>query len=201
MFDALYPTSTEAQEDKWSRHIRESLDVISENECAAHATIFQDAPIDFYSYVDPKCHLGDLAYVKTGESAIVLNTVQIRKSNALTHVNTVYDTIFDLPDFAWNRYMFENVELQDGEDVTECGVKCELHKTQCDFFGHSGAKCYFGIYSQTDGTDVVDAEVMKTYHKSGWICIQYFPYMSMFVVLRFVSNLRKCNIYKKVLIS
>ena len=103
MFDPLYPTSTEAQENKWSRHIRESLDVISENECAAHATLYYSVDIDFYSYVEPKCHLGDLSYVKTGESTTSLTTVQIRKSYSLTHVNSVYNTVFDLPDFAWNR--------------------------------------------------------------------------------------------------
>ena len=63
--------------------------------------------------------------------------------------------------------MFEEVELQDDGDEVDCGVKCELHSTQCDFFGHSGNKCYFGIYSQTDGIDVVNSEVIKTYHKSG----------------------------------
>ena len=69
--------------------------------------------------------------------------------------------------------MFEEVELQDGGDEVDCGVKCELHSAQCDFFGHSGNKCYFGIYSQTNGIDVVNSEVIKTYHKSG-IHLHYY---------------------------
>ena len=169
MFVALYPTSTDAQENKWSRHIRETLEVVSENECSAHATLYQDAPIDFYAYVEPKCHLGDLAYTKTGELMETINTLQIRSTNSLDHVNTVYDIIFDLPDFAWNRYMFETIDFESGEDSTDCGVRCELHSSQCDFFAYSGTKCYFGLYSQTQGTDVTVPETIRTYHKSGKI--------------------------------
>lgn len=167
MFNALYPTSTDAQEDKWSRHIRESLEVVSENECAAHATLYKDAPIDFYTYLEPKCHLGDLAYTITGEPAITINTIQIRSANSLIHVNTVYDVNFDLPDFSWNRYMTEIIDLEDNEGLTECGVKCELHMTQCDFFAYAGSKCYLGIYSQIEGATVVVEEYIKTYHKLG----------------------------------
>ena len=174
MFSKLYPTSTDAQENKWTRHIRESLDVVSENECAAHAALYYGAYIDFYAYLEPKCHLGDLAYSKTGESATTLNTVQIRYANSLTHVNTIYNTVFDLPDFVWNRYIFETVDFQNGEEMMDCGVRCELHKDTCDFFAHSGTKCYFGLYSQTDGTSVVLAETIRTYHKSGEILTQVF---------------------------
>ena len=144
MFNTLYPTSTEEQENKWSRHIRESLDVVSENECAAHAALYQDAPIDFYVYIDPKCYLGDLAFSIAGESITSTNVVQIRRTNSLVHVNTVFDVSFDLPDFAWNRYMFEVVDMNAGEGLTECGVKCELHKTGCDYFAFDGCKEFNG---------------------------------------------------------
>ena len=174
MSSKLYPTSTDAQENKWSRHIRESFDVVSENECAAHAALRYASYMDFYVYVEPKCHLGDLSYSKTGESATTLNTVQIRYANSLTHVNTVYNTIYDLPDFVWNRYIFDTVDFQNGEEMMDCGVRCELHKDTCDFFAHSGTKCYFGLYSQTDGTSVVVAETIRTYHKSGEILFQAF---------------------------
>ena len=180
MFSTLYPTTTEAQENKWSRHIRESLDVISENECAAHATLFYAAPIDFYVYIEPKCYLGDLAYSITGQSATSLNTVQIRSTNALIHVNTVYDVSFNLPDFAWNRYMIEVIELDAGGGLTECGVKCELYKNTCDYFAHAGTKCYIGVYSQTEGTAVTVAETVKTYHKSCKFFILLFEVLSGF---------------------
>ena len=101
----MFLTSTEAQNDKWSRHIRESLDVLSENECAAHAMLFENAPIDFYVYIEPTCYLGDLGYYKEREADIALNSVKIRASNALEHVTTSFDAVFDLPDFAWNRYI------------------------------------------------------------------------------------------------
>ena len=105
MSGTLFLTSTEAQNDKWSRHIRESLDVVSGNECAAHAMLFQNAPIDFYVHIEPTCYLGDLAYFKEKEADIALNSVKIRASNALEHVTTSFDAVFDLPDFAWNRYL------------------------------------------------------------------------------------------------
>ena len=63
--------------------------------------------------------------------------------------------------------MFKKIELQDGEDLADCGVKCELHNSQCDFFAFSTQACYFGLYSQTDGSDVILSEDIQTYHKTG----------------------------------
>ena len=63
--------------------------------------------------------------------------------------------------------MVEEIELVDGEGLTECGVKCELHATNCDFFGFGGTKCYIGDYSQTDGLTVTVPENIRTYHKLG----------------------------------
>ena len=134
MTNTLFPTSTGAQQNRWSRHIRESLDVVSENECAAHATLYYNAPIDFYVYIEPTCYLGDLAYTTTEDLEITINSVKIRATNALEHVTTTFDAVFDLPDFAWNRYMIGAIDLLDGEGLTECGVICELHAAHCDFF-------------------------------------------------------------------
>ena len=115
MSGTMFLTSTEAQNDKWSRHIRESLDVVSENECAAHATLYYNAPIDFYVYIEPTCYLGDLAYTTTEYSEITINSVKIRATNALEHVTTTFDAVFDLPDFAWNRYMTGVIDIVDEE--------------------------------------------------------------------------------------
>ena len=70
-----------AQEIIWTRHIRETFEVVSENECAAHATLCQDWPIDFYVYSEKNCYLGDLAYVKEGTGDDTLHTIRIRKGN------------------------------------------------------------------------------------------------------------------------
>ena len=114
-----------------------------------------------------KCYLGDLSHVVTGQSETDITTIRIHKKHALDHTNAVFDAQFPLPSEIWNRYMFEEIELQDGEDLADCGVKCEVHNSQCDFFAFSAQTCYFGLYSQTDGTDVILSEDIQTYHKTG----------------------------------
>ena len=79
MTDALFPTSTNVQEIIWTKHIRATLEVVSENECAAHAALCHDWPIDFYFYNENSCYLGDLAYTKEGTGGNTLHTIHIRK--------------------------------------------------------------------------------------------------------------------------
>ena len=167
MTDRLYPTTSDAQINKWSQHIKHSFDVVSENECAAHAALCVDGVIEFYIYDEPKCYLGDLSHVVTGQSETDSTTIRIHKKHALDHTNAVFDAQFPLPSEIWNRYMFEEMELQDGEDLADCGVKCEVHNSQCDFFAFSTQACYFGLYSQTDDSDVILSEDIQTYHKTG----------------------------------
>ena len=52
MTDKLYPTSTEEQDNFWSKHIRETLDVFSEAECGAHAALYRHSSIDYYVYLE-----------------------------------------------------------------------------------------------------------------------------------------------------
>ena len=83
------------------------------------------------------------------------------------HVQKTYDAQFDLPGYIWNLYIFEQVELQESQDLTECGVKCELHDYQCDFFVFdSPTTCYFGLYSQVDGDFINVPSDLTTYHKT-----------------------------------
>ena len=98
--------------------------------------------------------------------------------------------------------MFEEVELQDGEDLADCGVKCEIHKSQCDFFAHSSnsqmlqliQKCYFGIYTQTTGTVISVDEDIQTYHKTGKIFCHYNPVSNS---LEYFSEKDKCRYDQK----
>ena len=94
MTNKLYPTEIEAQDDKWSRHIKHSFDVVSENECAAHATLCEDGIIEFYVFIEPKCHLGDLSHVITGVSETTMTNIRIHQKNALEFwIDLEYDDI------------------------------------------------------------------------------------------------------------
>ena len=116
-------------------------------------------------------------FIIVGQSEATLTSIRIHKKHALDHTNAAFDSQFPLPSNIWNRYMFEEVELQDGEDLADCGVKCEIHKSQCDFFAHSSKsqmlqliqKCYYGIYTQATGTVINVDEDIQTYHKTGKI--------------------------------
>ena len=170
MTDKLYPTTTSAQAKKWSRHIRKSLTVVNEPECAAHATLYDDPPIDFYHYDEEntKCYLGDLAHV-TGPVVDSEETseVRLRQPNVLDHTNTIYNEQWELMANEWNRYIFEVIDLADNEDVSHCGAKCELHSTGCDFFALKDSKCYFGTYAD-DQKEVVNVDSnIQTYHIQG----------------------------------
>ena len=74
MTTKLYPTSTEAEVSKWTKHVKHSFDVVSENECAAHAALCQDGIIEFYVYAEPKCNLGDLSHTSGNMHTYVLNS-------------------------------------------------------------------------------------------------------------------------------
>ena len=169
----MYSTAAEIRIDKWQKYICRSLDVDSEEECAAYGTLFYYNYYynnDFYAYLDSKCHLGELGQICNSNPEInsTLTKIKIRTKHAAEYVSTAYDSVFTLPDTS----LFDSVDFEDGEDIGNCGARCDLHESQCDFFGTSETKCYFGIYSQTgEETDVDSDNVnqIKTYHKSGTI--------------------------------
>ena len=78
----------------------------------------------------------------------------------------MYNEQFTLSSYIWNKYIFETYPLEDGQDQTECGIRCELSATHCDFFTIASGKCYLGRYSHWDAGLVSDSSVPTTYHKS-----------------------------------
>ena len=123
---------------------------------------------DFYVYLEPKCHLGELGQIHNSNPEInsTPTKIKIQRKRSAEHVSTVYDSVFNLPDTS----LFDSVDFEDGEDLGNCGARCDLHESQCDFFATSETKCYFGSYSLTDGETVGDSDnvnQIKTYHKSG----------------------------------
>ena len=68
-------------------------------------------------------------------------------ANAEDHVEATYNVQFELPGDIWNLYIFQQVTLDQSEDGTDCGVKCELHDAQCDFYAYEAPTCYLGLYS------------------------------------------------------
>ena len=168
----MYSPETEIRIDKWQKYICRSLDVASEEECAAYGTLYFYSYYynnDFYAYLDSKCHLGELGQICNSNPEInsTLAKIKIRRKHAAEYVSTTYESVFNLPDTSF----FDSVDFEEGKDLGYCGARCDLHESQCDFFGASETKCYFGIYSQTDGetVDYDNGNQIKTYHKSGMI--------------------------------
>ena len=57
--------------------------------------------------------------------------------------------------------------MEDLEDTTECGVRCELSGDHCDFFTTDNGKCHLGRYNHWDSGVVPSTAVPITYHKHG----------------------------------
>ena len=69
----------------------------------------------------------------------------------------------------WTKYIFETYPWESGHDKIECGVRCELAATHCDFYVVSSGKCHLGRYAYYGLSTVVDYNTAETYHKSGII--------------------------------
>ena len=50
--------------------------------------------------------------------------------------------------------------------MTECGLRCELHANQCDFFVVTLSHCHLGQYSHWNQGSVQDNTERITYHKT-----------------------------------
>ena len=164
----------EAQRNKWMRHIKETLDVVSEAECAAHAALYMHGPIDFYFYEEFKCYIGDLAYVGSEGSETDLTTLRIRQTNTKFHVDSKYNLIFGLPGNIWSRYVIEDMISLDAFTTSEnlykdCAVRCDLHADKCDFFMYrtnDPYDCYLATSaSEDDGSIVTLDDEFNSYHK------------------------------------
>ena len=51
--------------------------------------------------------------------------------------------------------------------MTECGLRCELHANQCDFFVVTLSHCHLGRYSHWNQGSIQDNTERITYHKIG----------------------------------
>ena len=82
-----FSTTVEAQKNKWSRHVKETLDVVSEAECSAHAMLYMHGPIDFYFYEEAKCYIGDLNHVGSEGSESDITTLRIRQCKQINQLS------------------------------------------------------------------------------------------------------------------
>ena len=85
----------------------------------------------------------------------------------MSDINSRFNEKFTLSSYIWNKYIFETHVLENGQDQTECGVRCELSGSHCDFFTIASGKCYLGRYSYWGSGTVSDSNAPQTYHKSG----------------------------------
>ena len=79
MMQKLYPTTIDAQQNKWSTRIREKFATVSEFECGAHAAL-ASGPIDYFIFLDGLCYLGDIPYGSSTSGDETKHNIRIRRS-------------------------------------------------------------------------------------------------------------------------
>ena len=79
--------------------------------------------------------------------------------------------------------------MEDLEDTTECGVRCQLSGDTCNFFTTADGKCHLGRYTHWDSGEVESTAVPMTYHK----------YSKLIVIFAFNFFYRK--LHKNILIN
>ena len=85
--------------------------------------------------------------------------------NSWTNLDDYYNEKFTLSDYIWTKYIFDTYTLEDLEDTTECGVRCQLSGDTCNFFTTDNDKCHLGRYNHWDSGEVESTAVPMTYHK------------------------------------
>ena len=91
--------------------------------------------------------------------------------NAWSDINSRFNEQFTLSSYIWTKYIFETYPVDPGQDQTECGVRCELSGSHCDFFTVASGKCYLGRYAYYPEGTVSDSSVPTTYHKTGTVFV------------------------------
>ena len=81
-------------------------------------------------------------------------------------LDSIYNEETYLSSYIWTKYIFETHILESGQDYRECGIRCELSGSQCDFFLISNSDCHLGRYSYWNQGIVEDTNRRYTYHKS-----------------------------------
>ena len=77
----------------------------------------------------------------------------------------MYNEQFTMSSSIWTKYIFESIDQDTGQDQIECGVRCEIADTTCNFFLVASGKCHLGRYDYYGSGTVVDSNVPLTYHK------------------------------------
>ena len=77
----------------------------------------------------------------------------------------MYNEQFTLSSAIWTKYIFDSFDQEAGEDHIECGVRCEIADTTCNFFLVASGKCHLGRYDHYGSGTVADSNVPMTYHK------------------------------------
>ena len=91
--------------------------------------------------------------------------IYLLSANSWNDLNSMYNEQFTLSSAIWTKYIFESFDLGDGQDHIECGVKCEISDTTCNFFLVASDKCHLGRYDYYGSGTVTDSNVPLTYHK------------------------------------
>ena len=81
-------------------------------------------------------------------------------------LDSIYNEETYLSSYIWTKYIFETHTLESEQDYRECGIRCELSGSQCDFFLISNSDCHLGRYSYWNQGIVEDTNRRYTYHKS-----------------------------------
>jgi hypothetical protein len=77
----LYPTTATAPVNRWTTHIRTThTGVLTELECAAHASLYYNYQIDYYILDGTICYMCDFAYTIGTNAAPTGTVVRLRRS-------------------------------------------------------------------------------------------------------------------------
>ena len=166
----LYPLTLDIDPAKWTKSIKAKMVTSSEKLCAAKATLYSYASIDFYAYDGQTCFLGDFEVQDNNITFITtISSLKFHRSNPIEYVNTIFTLNFFTEEKYWTPLIYESTDVQSSvSTLTECGILCEI-SSFCDFFVHSPAKCYFGdldLEWQGENAFTTGYSNLQTYHKS-----------------------------------
>ena len=106
-------------------------------------------------------------YIVDSQMFLIKKWINFCLENSWKNLDDNYNEKFTLSDYIWTKYIFDTYPLEDLQDSTECGVRCELSGNQCDFFTTHNGECHLGRYNHWDLGEVQSTAVPMTYHKQG----------------------------------
>ena len=165
MLEKLFPTSLMIPVNTFSTKLHEKFPAVSLFECAAHAKLALDN-IDYFAFINEECLLGNLPDTSDVINEENVEQIWINRQNSWNDLNSRFSEQFTLSSYIWTKYIYETFVLELGQDRTECGIRCELLTSHCDFFTVASGMCYLGRYSHWDSGIVEDLSIPITYHNS-----------------------------------